>query len=45
MSRYLLTGASGFIGRRLSEYLSSQGHEVLREKALASFLVRLPLFR
>ena len=28
MSRYLVTGASGFIGRRLSEYLSSQGHEV-----------------
>jgi nucleoside-diphosphate-sugar epimerase len=28
MSRYLVTGASGFIGHRLSEYLSSQGHEV-----------------
>ncbi|MGB0238580.1 MAG: NAD-dependent epimerase/dehydratase family protein [Cycloclasticus sp.] len=28
MSRYLVSGASGFIGRRLSEYLSSQGHEV-----------------
>lgn len=28
MSRYLVTGAAGFIGRGLSEYLSSQGHEV-----------------
>ncbi|MGB0320529.1 MAG: NAD-dependent epimerase/dehydratase family protein [Cycloclasticus sp.] len=28
MSRYLVTGASGFIGHRLTEYLQSQGHEV-----------------
>lgn len=29
MSRYVVTGAAGFVGRRLSEYLSSHGHEVV----------------
>jgi len=28
MSRFLVTGANGFIGRRLCEYLQSQEHEV-----------------
>ena len=29
MSRYLVTGASGFVGHWLSDYLQSQGHEVV----------------
>ena len=29
MSRYLVTGAAGFIGSKVAELLLSQGHEVV----------------
>jgi len=29
MNKYLITGGAGFIGSHISEFLSSEGHEVV----------------
>ncbi len=46
MAKYLLTGAAGFIGRRVSEMLCEQGHQVIGVDNLNdSYDVRMKIWR
>ncbi len=45
MSRILVTGANGFVGRRLSRTLVAEGHEVLGSVRRANTLIAAPWLR